>query len=39
MESPIAGALVTPLPLLNGVGGDLCAHAAARPGMRLDKWA
>jgi hypothetical protein len=28
-ESPIAGTLVTPLPLLSGAGGELCAHAAA----------
>jgi hypothetical protein len=38
-ESPIAGTLVTPLPLQGGVGGELCAHAGAWAGMRLDKWA
>jgi hypothetical protein len=33
-ESPIAGTLVTRLPLLNGAGGELCAHAAVWLGHR-----
>jgi hypothetical protein len=36
-ESPIAGTLVTPSPLLDGAGGQLRAHAAAWLGMRLDE--
>ena len=32
------GTVVTPLPLLNCAGGELCARDAGRPRMRLDEW-